>query len=76
MFMEPASNVSVPFTVVMRTRSNVADNAPVPAETATCPPTESFMPPFEAQTFVEEFINVSSTFPDQNDAAELLCVAA
>ena len=66
MLMEPASKVSVPLTVVMRTRSRVPERAFVPALTAPVP--EFASDPAAVHVFPEMFVN--TTAPCRVSAAE------
>lgn len=56
MLIEPASKVSVPFTVVMRTRSRAPPSASEPPDTYIAPPDEVTVP-VQTQVFVACSVN-------------------
>ena len=56
MFIDPASNVSVPLTVVMRTRSRVPERDFVAPDIATFPASLDANTPDEIHVLVDAFI--------------------
>ena len=65
--MEPASKVSVPLTVVMRTAVRAAPNAIIPALLVTRVPFVSPVCPLSIQLFPEIFVMI--IFPEQTAVA-------
>ena len=63
MLIEPASNVSVPLTVVIRTRSNVPDRANEPAENYPNAPSLRHNDPDSVQALVLELSKVNTIKP-------------
>ena len=78
MLIEPASNVSVPLTVVMRTRSRVPERALLPPHVLKPPLLAGTVVwpkvPDATQAFVEEFCKNKLVVPETIPAAKLSAV--